>query len=279
MAWLAATLLALSQDPLRLQVEEALRRFEQAQDEFRALDLLSAQLLALGPQASPEIAARLAQDLRDGMATAAAPALVDALVGRPAGLEPLRGAFRDPATSAAGRVELARALFELEDATSWREGLLALLADARLDLAERLPAAGVLLDAGDPRAWGLVREIAGSMPGRPPVERAQILEFLARTGAPEARDLLEEAAANEALSEEVRRAAQELLEGGVRIPVEEPRTRIDDEPGAGPVPASAPRKGPKKRGKEPGALITMRGAVVVSAAALLALLWVLKRKA
>lgn len=280
MAWLAAALLAcVPQDPLRLQLEEALRRFEAEQDELRALDLLSAQLAALGPAASALIAARLAEDLRDGMASAAAPAFIDALVGRPAGLDPLQGAFRDRATPAGGRIELARALLELDDPLSWRDGLLAIAADPAADLGDRLGAAGVLVDGGDRRAWAPLRDLAGSLPGRPPVERAEILEFLARAGTPESRDLLADAAENDALSEEVRHAALELLEGRRRAVSEEPRVTVEDEPAppGRPAPAS-PRASPKKTGKEDASLLTMRTAAVVSAAALLALLWVLKRK-
>lgn len=281
MAWLlAALLVSAPQDALRRQMEDALRRFEAEQDELRALDALSAQLLALGPAASTLIAARLAEDLRDGMASAAAPAFVDALIGRPDGLGPLRRTFGDAATSAGGRVEIARALFELDDPLSWREGLLEIAADASADLSDRLGAAGVLADAREERILPVLRALTDSLPGRSPAERGEILDFLARAGTPETRDLLADAAENEALSPDFRQAAAELLAGRRRAPADEPRVRVDDEP-PDPAPAAAgaaPRKSPRKMAKDGGGFPTMRGAAVVSAAALLALLWVLLRK-
>ncbi len=280
MSWIAAAFLALSpQEPLRAQLEEALRRFETEQDDLRALDLLSAQLVALGPAASTLIAARLAEDLRDGMSSAAAPAFIDALVGRPAGREALQTAFRSGATTPGGRVELARALLELDDPLSWRDGLLSIAADPAADLADRLAAAGVLVDGGDARVWAPARELVEALAGRPPVERAVILEFLSSAGTPESRDLLADVAGNEALSEEVRRAAFDLLEGRRRGVAEEPRVIVEDEPSSADAAAGGiSRRPPKKRGKEAEPFPTMRTAAVVAAAALLALLWVLKRK-
>src|SRR5437762_8156352 len=95
-------LLLLSQDPLQAQIDEAVRRFEAAIEAEEALALLSSQLVALGTQATNPIARRLARDLRDGMASSAAPAFIDALVGRPDALEPLQAAFRQSSTTAAG---------------------------------------------------------------------------------------------------------------------------------------------------------------------------------
>jgi hypothetical protein len=211
------------------------------------------------------------------MASAAAPAFIDALMGRPAGLEPLKNAFRNPGTSPGGRIELARALLELEDPLSWRDDLLVIAEDPAADLTERLGAARVLSDGGDPRVWRPVGELVRSIAGRPPVERAEILEFLGRAGVPESRDLLADVAGNDALSDDVRRAAFELLDGRRRAISEEPRVVVEDEP-SGAEPAGASRRSPKKKGKEAETFPTMRTAAVVSAAALLALLWVLKRK-
>ncbi len=280
MSWLlAAVLVSVPQDPLRLQMEEALRRFQAEQDEFRALELLSAQLLALGPAASTLLAARLAEDLRDGAPSAAVPAFVDALVGRPAAREPLQAAFRSAQTLPGGRVELARALLELDDPFTWRDGLLSIAADPGAELDDRLGAAGVLADGGDARVWAPVSELARSLAGRPPVERAAILTFLARTGTPESRALLADAAEDEALSEDVRRAAAELLAGRRRAVADEPRVVVEDEPPADARRAAgAPPRGPKKSGNPEAPFPTMRTAAVVSAAALLALLWVLYRK-
>src|SRR5437868_14687078 len=95
------SLLLLLQDPFQNQIDDALRQFEAAAEIDQALTLLSSQLVALGSQATNPIARRLAQDLRDGMASSAAPAFIDALVGRPDALAPLQTAFRDAATSAA----------------------------------------------------------------------------------------------------------------------------------------------------------------------------------
>src|SRR6185295_10867347 len=67
------SLLLLLQDPFQNQIDDALRQFEAAAEIDQALTLLSSQLVALGSQATNPIARRLAQDLRDGMASSAAP--------------------------------------------------------------------------------------------------------------------------------------------------------------------------------------------------------------
>ena len=130
MAGLLAAVL-LIQDPFQNELDDAVRRFEAAIEAEQALALLSSRLVALGTRATSPIARRLAQDLRDGMASAAAPAFIDALVGRPDALAPLQAAFQDAATTAAGRVELAEALLQLDDAMSWRAGLIGIAADSR----------------------------------------------------------------------------------------------------------------------------------------------------
>src|SRR2546421_3882820 len=144
-------LLLLSQDPLQAQIDEAVRRFEAAIEAEEALTLLSSQLVALGTQATSPIARRLAQDLRDGMASAAARAFIDALVGRPGALAPLQATFQEATTSAAGRIELAEALLQLDDAMTWRAGLIAITSDEKASLIDRLHAAKVLLEAEDPQ--------------------------------------------------------------------------------------------------------------------------------
>src|SRR5436190_1495573 len=83
------------QDPFQDQIDEAVRRFQAAVEVERALDILSGELAALGANATNPIARRLAQDLRSGMSADAAPAFIDALVGRPEALVPLQAAFRD----------------------------------------------------------------------------------------------------------------------------------------------------------------------------------------
>src|SRR5687767_7392590 len=111
---------AEGQDP---RLEELLREFEaQGAAEPADLDALLDALEALGASALLPISEALARDLRDGMAAASAPALIDALIGHRETLEPLRAAFHDPKTSPAGRLEVARALEELGD-DSWREGV------------------------------------------------------------------------------------------------------------------------------------------------------------
>src|SRR5947209_19533500 len=110
------------QDPFQQQIDDSVRQFDAAAELDQALAVLSAQLVALGTRATNPIARRLAEDLRDGMASSAAPAFIDALIGRPDALAPLQTAFRDATTTAAGRVELAEALLQLDDALSWRAG-------------------------------------------------------------------------------------------------------------------------------------------------------------
>src|SRR6185436_15229993 len=146
MSAVLAAVLLLGQEPIQTQIDEALRQFEAAAQVDQALTLLSSQLLNLGVQAANPIARRLAQDLRDGMA---APAFIDALIGRPEALAPLQAAFQDATTPASGRIELAEALLHLDDALSWRAGLLAIAGDDRASLVDRLHAARVLLDAED----------------------------------------------------------------------------------------------------------------------------------
>ena len=189
MALLAAVLL-LVQEPFEAQIDEALSRFEAAAELEQALTMLSAQLAALGLQATNPIAQRLAQDLSDGMASAAAPALIDALVGRPDALAPLQTAFRDATTTAAGRIELAEALLQLDDARSWRAGLLSIAADDQTSLADRLHASRVLLDAEDSQAASLLREIVETLPERPPEEQRQVVDFLRSANTPLTRELL-----------------------------------------------------------------------------------------
>jgi hypothetical protein len=129
------------QDP---RLEELLREFEvQGAAEPADLDALVDALEALGASALLPISEALARDLRDGMAAASAPALIDALVGHRDMLEPLRAAFHDPKTTPAGRLEVARALEELGD-DSWREEVRKMSRDPGLDAALRRRAAELL---------------------------------------------------------------------------------------------------------------------------------------
>lgn len=179
MAGMLAALVLFAQDPFQSEIDEALSRFESAQEADQALALLSSQLLALGAGASDPIARRLALDLRDGMASSAAPALIDALMGRPGALAPLQSAFQDAGTSAGGRIELAEALLHLDDTMSWRGGLLAIASDDRVPLADRLHASRVLLDAEDPQIAEILRSLADRLPG---AERRQVADFLQSRG-------------------------------------------------------------------------------------------------
>src|SRR5436190_6252355 len=170
-------LLLCFQDPVQQQIDESLRQFETADELDRALTLLSAQLLALGAQATNPIARRLAEDLRDGMASAAAPAFIDALSGRPDALLPLQTAFRDAATSAAGRVELAEALLQLDDAMSWRAGLLAIAGSPAASLTDRLRAGRVLIEAEDPGIAAVLRSLTVNLPDLTEPQQHQVVDF------------------------------------------------------------------------------------------------------
>ncbi|MGH9360379.1 MAG: hypothetical protein ACRD2T_00575, partial [Thermoanaerobaculia bacterium] len=135
----------LVQDPVQRQLDEALRRFEEAVRAQEAYEALSDQLAALGETALVPIARRLAEDLRDGMASAAAPVLLAALEGHPEALSPLREAFERPDTEPSGRMELALALSRLQDHRSWRQGLRALADDPSADPDDRVRASEILL--------------------------------------------------------------------------------------------------------------------------------------
>lgn len=195
MSGIVAAVLLLAQEPINTQIDEALRQFEAAAQVDQALTLLSSQLLALGAQATNPIAQRLAQDLRDGMASAAAPAFIDALMGRPEALGPLQAAFQDATTSAAGRIELAEALLHLDDAASWRAGLLAIAGDDRARLVDRLHASRVLLEVDDPKVPQILRGIIDRLPGRTEAEQQQITAFLTALNSPLSRELLAAVAA------------------------------------------------------------------------------------
>jgi hypothetical protein len=210
MSGVLAVVLLFSQDPIQTQIDEALRRFEAAAEVDQALMILSSQLLGLGARATSPIARRLARDLREGMASAAAPAFIDALLGRPEALQPLQRAFQDATTSAAGRIELADALLHLDDAMSWRAGLLAIATDDRAALADRLRASRVLLEADDPRTPQILRQIVDRLPGKPEPEQQEVIAFLTALNSPFARELL-------AVITEVRRGT------------DEPRIRVIDE--------------------------------------------------
>jgi hypothetical protein len=214
----------LLQDPFQNQIDDALRRFEAAAEIDQALTLLSSQLMALGAQATNPIARRLAEDLRDGMASAAAPAFIDALVGRPDALAPLQSAFRDAATTAAGRIELAEALLQLDDAMSWRAGLLAIASDEQASVGNRLHAAKVLLEAEDPQVPVLLHAIVEDLHTRPEAEQRQVVEFLVSANSPLARELLETIAADERLTEATRRSAR--VPPAAHAGAGEPRARI-----------------------------------------------------
>lgn len=207
MSGILCLLLAL-QDPLEQQIEDSLRQFEASDEMDQALSLLSSQLIALGAQATNPIARRLADDLRDGMASAAAPALIDALAGRPDALAPLQAAFRDAATSAAGRIELAEALLQLNDAISWRAGLLGIAGDRREMLSDRLRSLKVLLEAEDPGAAELLRSIALTLGELEELQQREVVDFLIALGTPLARELLRSIAADGRLSAAVRASAR-----------------------------------------------------------------------
>jgi hypothetical protein len=216
MAGLLAAVL-LIQDPFQNEIDDAVRRFEAAIEAEQALALLSSELVALGTRATNPIARRLAGDLREGMASAAAPAFIDALLGRPDALAPLQAAFQDATTSVAGRIELAEALLQLDDAMSWRAGLIGIASDERASLGDRLRASRVLLEAEDPRIPELLRRLVGRLPGRPADDRKQVAAFLGSVNTPLTRELLAEMGAAERETEEPR----------VRIIDERPRAFLE----------------------------------------------------
>jgi hypothetical protein len=212
MTAILALLLTL-QDPYQAEIDQAVRRFEAALEAEQALTLLSAQLAALGARATNPIARRLARDLRDGMASAAAPAFIDALVGQPDAVEPLQVAFRDATTTAAGQIELAEALFQLDDTMTWRAGLIAIVSNEQASLGDRLRASKVLLEVEDPRIPDLLRGIVERLPGRSEEELHQVAAFLAGVNTPLTRELLTLMAAGH----------PRLEEPGIRILDDRPR--------------------------------------------------------
>lgn len=238
MSGVAAVVLLFLQDPLQDQIDDAVRQFEAAEEADQALTLLSSQLIALGAQATNPLARRLARNLREGMASAAAPAFIEALVGRPDALPPLQSAFRDATTRAAGRIELAEALLQLEDAMSWRAGLLEIAADATASLTNRLRACKVLLEAEDPRTPAILRSLVDGLARRSEADQCQAVDFLKSLETPLSRDLLVTIASDERIFATARRAAEGSAVS--RPGAEEPSVRIHDgRPRSGPDPASA----------------------------------------
>ncbi len=144
---------------MEARIEFLLRRYEASEQADQVAAHLTEQLVALGEPAVEPLARRLAEDLRDGVPSDYAEAVIDALWGRPEALAPLRAVFADEATPPAGRIELARALLELMDEATWREGLLAVAADPGFDPADRRRAAEILLGAGDFRVLGIIAEL------------------------------------------------------------------------------------------------------------------------
>ncbi len=207
----------LSQDPTQAEIDQAVRQFEAAIEAEEALTILSARLIGLGARATTPIARRLARDLRDGMASSAAPAFIDALVGRPDALEPLQAAFRDAATSAAGQIELAEALLQLDDTMTWRAGVLTIASSEKASMSDRLRAAKVLLEAEDPQIPALLRGIVDRLPGRPEEELQQVAAFLMTANTPLTRELLAAMAAGRGASDEPR---AEILDDARRVPSE-----------------------------------------------------------
>jgi hypothetical protein len=210
--------------------------------------------MALGAQATSPIARRLAADLRDGMASAAAPAFIDALVGRPDALVPLQTAFRDATTSVTGRIELAEALLQLDDAMSWRAGLLAISTDDRTLLPDRLRALKVLLEAEDPQVPGLLWSLANNLPELPELQQRDVVDFLVAQDTPLTRELLVSIASDDRLSEAVRRAARPRP--SVRATPEDPGEQVVE--GAARRSAAAiPRTIVKKRETAGSSFLTM----------------------
>jgi hypothetical protein len=160
MGWAAGIVLFLSvQEPIEVQVESVLSRFGALAQEEQEGARLAEQLTALGGPAVEPLARRLAEDLRDGAASASAEAIQEALEGRSEARMPLQTAFADGATSPAGRIALARALSGLLDQESWRDGLLAIAVDPEVSLPDRRRAAELLVATGDERVLGVLAEM------------------------------------------------------------------------------------------------------------------------
>lgn len=262
LAWvLAGAANSAWQDTPEARLAELLQRFESARE--ADLPSLVAEIDALGFAVLEPAVRRLALDLRDGVASLATPALVDVLASRRADLGPLRDAFAGADTPPSGRVQLARALAELDDAESWRPGLREILADPDLLLDDRLAAAAVLLEAGDPAALEPLGELVAGLPSRPPAERRRLLDFLSRADTPETRALLEEAL---------------TASDPDPVDVDEPLERLVDQP-APRGSRFAPRPDPKKSVVAAARWTTMvEVAAVAAALVLLVLCWLLQRK-
>ncbi len=290
---IAALVLLLAQD-VQQQIDESLRRFEAAVEIQRALAQLSVQLVALGEAATTPIARRLADDLRDGMASAAVPAFIDALADRPEALPELQAVFRNAATSAAGRIALANALAQLDDTMSWREGIRTIASDPQGSLPDRLRALGLLLMAEDPGATEEVRAIAKGLPGLAPADQRQVVGFLAGANTPETRDLLADLMGNEALPRDLRLAAAEAIlklgdtgraDAARRaiaslrpgLSVEEPRVTVVDAPARRSPVSTPPRPGPQKIEDE-GLPLGYKISFGAAAVGLAVLLLVLRRR-
>lgn len=248
------------QESADLRLAELLLAFE-GRGEAADLDVLAAEIDALGVAVLEPVVRRLVEDLRDGVASIAVPALVDVLAVRAADVAPLRAAFADPATSPAGRVQIARALADLDDDRSWRPGLRAILADRGAAIDARLGAAGVLFGAADGPALEPLRALVAELPGLPRADRGRIYAFLARANTPETRVLIDEA-----------------LEAEDPRPGDEPHARLVDEHPLRVSPAPAPRE-PKKSVAAVADWITMLELAAVAAAlVLLFACWLLQRK-
>ncbi len=241
------------QDPFQQQIDDSVRQFDTALELDQALAILSAQLVALGTQATNPIARRLAQDLRDGMASTAAPAFIDALTGRPDALAPLQTAFRDATTSAAGRVELAEALLQLDDAMTWRAGILAIASDAAAGMADRLRALRVLTEADDPQVPSLLRSLTAALPKLSESKQREFVDFLLALRTPLSRELLLSIALDERLPEGLRRAAHPQPVARA-IPVEPGEEGVDASPRR---PSAPPTRTVKKKETGGSSFFTM----------------------
>jgi hypothetical protein len=247
-----ALLLGLQAAALERQIDGYLRQFENAAEQEAAFIDLVARLHGLGDAALLPVAARLAADLRDGAASPAAAALLETLSGSPESLGPLRDAFHAPATSAAGRVELAAALVQLMDTTTWREGVRGLVADPGADWPVRLHGAELLLEVSAPEAAAVFRALAAEAPRRSLAEQLDLVVVLGGAALPDAPVLLQRLAADPAVGVDVRRAALLALgaEGGPAG--EEPRAVLEPEPRRG-----SPRRIVKKRETSEGTFSTI----------------------
>jgi hypothetical protein len=119
---------------------------------------------------------------------------------------------------------LAETLLQLDDAMSWRAGLLLIATDGKMSLADRLHAIKVLIEAGDSGAPRILRSLVQALPDLAELPQRDVVDFLVALDTPLARELLVSIASDDRLSEGVRRSAS--WHPPVRATPEDPEERL-----------------------------------------------------